>query len=360
MARRVLFVLRGKLGDTVTAFATVRAHADAFPDDELTMLVRANYAPLFAAERGLRVIGFRSRLGMFAKLAWMRLREAPFGALLVLLGAGPPIERLGRLVRARRKVYLDARFRAVYPEWPEIPAHHGHFEPAWRVAKCFEPALPAPRQATIPSLAAARRPGTAIGIAPVSDEPRRTMGLAATIALVDALRASRPGAPIHLLLNPADADARTLLAHAWPAGVELRRFDTLERLVEELSVLAHLHSTDTGTYHLAAAMGVPLTVYFGPTQPWKNAFATQPAVTRIRIEALGGEHCEVKDCRRPVCLEIPVALASGRAPVPYRVEDTPAGCLLRRLPAEAIERVRAQGPAADPPGEPSTGSDPVH
>ena len=53
-ARRVLFVLRGKLGDTVTSFATVRAYADAFPGDDVTLLVRANYAPLFRREQGIR------------------------------------------------------------------------------------------------------------------------------------------------------------------------------------------------------------------------------------------------------------------------------------------------------------------
>ena len=37
MTRRVLFVLRGKLGETVVAFATVRAYADAYPGDEVTL-----------------------------------------------------------------------------------------------------------------------------------------------------------------------------------------------------------------------------------------------------------------------------------------------------------------------------------
>ena len=96
LRRRILFVLRGKLGDTVTSFAAVRAFADAFPDDDVTLLVRANYAPLFRDEQGIRVVGFSSRLVMFARLAMLRWLEPPFDALLVLLGAGPPIMYLQR------------------------------------------------------------------------------------------------------------------------------------------------------------------------------------------------------------------------------------------------------------------------
>ena len=83
MARRVLFVIRGKLGDTLVAFATVRAYADAFPDDEVTLLTRGAYAALLRGERGIRVIGFSSRLGMLGFL--LKLRFGPhFDALLVL------------------------------------------------------------------------------------------------------------------------------------------------------------------------------------------------------------------------------------------------------------------------------------
>lgn len=343
MKRRVLFVLRGKLGDTIVAFATVRAYADAFPDDDVTVLVRANYAPLLEREMGMRVIGFASRLAMYARLALLRWLEAPFDALLVLLGAGPPIAALGRKVRAQRKVFLDGRFKDIYPEWPEIPAKHQHFEPAWRVARVFAPDLPAPTRSRIPSLAARRRAAGAIGIAPVSDEPRRTMAPGLVRALAAALVARHAGQPVHVLVNPADTEAKGLLAAALPAGASLRAFHTLPELVDELCVLEHLHATDTGAYHLAAAMGVPLTTYFGPTQPWKNGFPEQPDLTRVRLAALGGEHCEEKGCRRPVCLELPVTGAMQLPAIPYRVDETPPGCLLRLHPREGLETVKVEG-----------------
>jgi ADP-heptose:LPS heptosyltransferase len=347
LRRRVLFVLRGKLGDTVTAYATVRAYADAFPDDDVTLLVRANYAPLFRHEAGIRVADFSSRVVMFAKLAKMRWLEAPFDALLVLLGSGAPILRLGRMVRARRKIFHDGRFREVYTEWPETPRLHMQFEPAWRVARLYEPGLAPPQSSRIPSLVARRRPGRVIGIAPISDEPRRTMSPRIVHDLVSALARRHAGYAIHVLVNADDEEAKPLLEAGIPAQARLCNFPTLETLVDELSILEHLHSTDTGLFHLAAAMGVPLTTYYGPTQPWKNGFPAQPDLTRIRLAALGGEHCEEKGCRRPVCLENAVALHIGAATHPG-VEGTPQGCLLRRHAAGELERVAALTAAAKP------------
>jgi len=338
--KRVLFVLRGKLGDTVASFAAVRAYADAYPADDVTLLVRANYAPLFRRERGIRVADFSSRAVMFGKLAMMRLLEPPFDALLVLLGYGPPILRLGRMVRAARKVYLDGRFSEVYPEWPEIPSAHVHSEPAWRVARVYAPELAPPRISRIPSLAARRAPSRVIGIAPVSDEPRRTMSPPVVHALISALARRHPGYAIHVLVNADDSDAKPLLAAGLPGAAKFRNFATLDALVAELGALEHLHSTDTGVYHLATAMGVPLTTYYGPTQPWKNGFPAQPHLTRVRLAALGGEHCEEKGCRRPVCLEIPVAVFNESRPIEYAVAETPSGCLLRRHDGKDLEQVK--------------------
>jgi len=339
VTRRILFVLRGKLGETVVAFATVRAFADAYPADDVTLLVRASYAPLFERETGLRVIGFSSRLALYAKLTLLRLFEAQFDALLVLVGAGPPIARLGRMVRARRKAFLDGRFKNLYTQWPQVPDDHRHFEPAWLVARAYESGLAAPQHSRIPSLAARRRPAKIVAVAPVSDEPRRSMAPATVNALIAALARWHPGCAIRVLVNPADRDAQPLLAAAkragLPAGAQFERFSTLSALVDALCPLEHLYSTDTGLYHLATAIGIPTTAYFGPTQPWKNAFPAQPELARVRLAALGGDHCEEKQCREPVCLADAVALHAG-AQAGSRVDGTPPRCLLRRHTAAEL------------------------
>jgi ADP-heptose:LPS heptosyltransferase len=145
-----------------------------------------------------------------------------------------------------------------------------------------------------------------------------------------------------VLINRSDADAGPLLAAGLPAGAQFRDFPTLEDLFAELARLDHLHATDTGLYHLAAAMGVPLTTYFGPTQPQRNGFPAQPALTRVRIAALGGEHCEEKGCLRPVCLEIPVSLHNGAQPPAYDLSERPAGCLLRAHAREDLLQIRVE------------------
>ena len=360
MTRRILFVLRGKLGETVVAFATVRAFADAYPSDDVTLLVRTNYAPLFEREAGMRVIGFSSRIAMFAKLLRLRWFEAPFDALLVLVGAGPPIERLGHLVRASRRIFLDGRFKDIYTQWPQVPDDHRHFEPAWLVARAYEPGLAAPQYSRIPSLAARRRPTKIVAIAPVSDEPRRSMAPGTLHALIAALARWHPGCEIRVLVNPADSDARPLLEAGknagLPAGAQFERFLTLPALIESLCRLEHLYSTDTGLYHLATAIGIPTTTYYGPTQPWKNGFPAQPDLTRVRLAALGGDHCEEKQCRQPVCLANAVALHAG-AQADSSVDGTPPRCLLRRhTAAELAQLAVLDGPEPAAPREPI----PVH
>jgi ADP-heptose:LPS heptosyltransferase len=280
----------------------------------------------------------------------MRWLEAPFDALMVLLGSGSPMLRLGRMVRARRKIFTDARLREVYTEWPEVPQHHMQFEPAWRVARVYAPELAPPQRSRIPSLAAMRRPERVIGIAPVSDETRRTMSPRVVHEMVGALARRHPGYAIHVLVNTDDAQARPLLDAGLPPEARLHNFPTLDALVRELSILEHLHTTDTGIFHVAAAMGVPLTTYYGPTQTWKNGFPAQPDLTRIRLAALGGEHCEEKGCARPVCLEKAVALHIGTV-MALQVEGTPRGCLLRRHPVDELELL-AVLTAADKPTVP--------
>ncbi len=52
--RRVLFLVRGKLGDTLTAYASVRAFADRHPDWDVALLTRTDYARLLEGEAGVR------------------------------------------------------------------------------------------------------------------------------------------------------------------------------------------------------------------------------------------------------------------------------------------------------------------
>jgi ADP-heptose:LPS heptosyltransferase len=338
MPRRVLFVIRGKLGDTLVAYATVRRYADAFPADEVTLLTRAGYAELFAREAGVRVIGFSSRIGMLMQLVKLRI-EPRFDALLVLWGFGTPIEWIGRLVRSRRKVYLDARYPHVFPEHADLAPHRLQSEPMWRVASIFEPTLPQPSRLAVPSLAARRSSSPAvIGVAPLADEPRRILSPQMLADLLGAIAQRHPGAPVRVFVNPSDRGAGELLAAGLPSGAEFCFFPQLEDLLRGFAELACLYCTDTGLYHLAASMGIPATVFFGPTQPWRIIMPGQPAVSGIRLAVLGGEHCEEKSCATPLCIEAAVRSFGGGPPL-AALTGAPAGCPLRDYPIERLAEV---------------------
>ena len=315
MPRRVLFVIRGKLGDTLVAYATVRRYADAFPADEVTLLTRAGYAALLAGEVRVRVMGFSSRIDMLMLLLGLRFEPA-FDALLVLWGFGTPIKWIGQLVRARRKVYLDGRYPQIYPEHADLLPHRLQSEPMWRVAQIFEPSMLPPERLQVPSLAVRRvRDPAAIGVAPLADEPRRIMSPQALAALLRAIAHRHPGAPVRVFVNPSDRGASDLLAAGLPAGAQFSYFPQLDDLVRGFSSLAHVYCTDTGLYHLAAAMGIPATVFFGPTQPWRNMMPAQLAARGVRLAVLGGKHCDEKACENPLCLDAAVRAFGGESPL---------------------------------------------
>ena len=344
MRRRIVFLIRGKLGDSLIAYATVRQYADSFPQDELTLLIRSKYAPLLAGEKGVRILGFSNRLSLLARLLRLAL-EPRFDALLAIWAFGNQVRWVGRLVRARRKVYLDRRFADVYPEYPSLPPEPLQSEPAWRVAQRFEPGLPQPGELRVAGLAAQRASNpAAIGIGPVADEPRRTMGPETLRLLAATLRARHPGMPLRILLNAADEGAKPLLKAGPPSGTQFVLFPRLDSLVRELGQLAQLYTTDTGLHHVAAAMGVPTTVFYGPTQAWRNAMPRQPDFRRVRLEALGAQHCEVKDCAQPVCLEHAVARFCNDS-FNSSVEQTPRACPLRSLPGNPLAAIEVhEGP----------------
>jgi ADP-heptose:LPS heptosyltransferase len=201
MARRFLFVLRTKLGDTLVHFQTVRAFAARHPADEVVVVTRANYAPLLEGTPGVRIIPFRNRAEMVAKLLWLRLTRPSFDALVVLIGYGPAMLQIARLVRARRRLFFDARFPDAYPEYPAPYDETSIVDRSWRTACLLDPHLPRPDRLELPALRA-RRLATpararAIGIVPLRTGWRATSThrrwLSSSRACEPCIRARRCG-----------------------------------------------------------------------------------------------------------------------------------------------------------------------
>jgi hypothetical protein len=141
-----------------------------------------------------------------------------------------------------------------------------------------------------------------------------------------------------VFVNRTDRGARELLAAGLPAGAEFFFFPQLSDLVQGLSSLACIYCTDTGLYHLAASMGIPATVFYGPTQPWRNMMLGQPAASSVRLAVLGGGHCEEKTCESPLCIEAAIRCFADGAPL-TGFAGTPAGCPLRAHPVDGLAEI---------------------
>ncbi|HEX4328475.1 MAG TPA: glycosyltransferase family 9 protein [Burkholderiales bacterium] len=344
MPRRILFVIRSKLGDTLISYAAVRAYIDAHPQDQVTLLTRRNYAQLLEGEAGLRVIGFDSRIAMLCKLFWLRFTAPAFDVLGILFGSGAPIAAIGRWVRARRKIAWNKKSAPEIFEQGELPADPTYVEPAMSVIHAFAPDVPMPMRMAIPSLAAryaaaAGGRSDVIGVAPLSDEVRRNFDGPALLILLARLRQQDAAAKIRVFVNPDDDAARELMRTALPENCEWYGFTDLRDLVDQYMHLRAWYGTDTGLFHMATSIGVPATVFFGPTQTYKSVLPGEPAVTKVRLAVLGESHCEQKTCTRPRCLHQAIADYCA-TPGPTPLEETPMDCPLRGFDLAAQERVR--------------------
>jgi ADP-heptose:LPS heptosyltransferase len=342
MARRFLFVLRTKLGDTLIHFQTVRAFAARHPGDEVTLATRADYAPLLGGAPGVRILAFRNRAEMVSRLLWLRLTRPSFDALAVLIGYGPAMLQIARLVRARRRLFFDARFPDAYPEYPAPYAETSLMDRSWYTARLLDPELPKPDRLELPALRARRLAmrgrARAVGVVPLANELRRNLDAPALAVLVARVRSLHPGAPVWIFLNPDDRGAAEVAKARVGDGVEWRRFRRLDELVPHYLHLDGWYGTDTGLYHLAVGMGIPATVFFGPTQPQLIVMPAQAEATWVRLAALGADHCDEKSCARPLCLHGALARWAG-GETATRLDETPAACPLRTLPAERLSGI---------------------
>jgi ADP-heptose:LPS heptosyltransferase len=331
MRQRFLFVIRGKLGDSLVAFSVLRELLLRHPEFDATLIVRRNYLPLLAPAAGLSysLIPYRGRVQCWWEVFKRRWRYGAWDACAVLWGTGENLARLAQASGARRRLYLDDRYRSTFPEFPARMPHVRQVDPAWRVARLLDPDLPKPEKLVLDGLAQRWRESKikcAIGICPMSDEKRRNMSPDTLRQLLEKLARTYPSTPLYVLLNPGE---EALFPRDAPPNAQPRVFHTLDDLVNIYLELQTWYGTDTGLYHLAAGMGIPCTEFFGPTQPCSNAMPAQDN-RRMRLAGLGEMHCEEKSCTSSVCLNQAIRNFCGIA-TPLALDATPAGCPLRAL-----------------------------
>lgn len=345
---KISFVIRAKMGDTLIAYASARLYADLYPEDAVTLLVRRDYAHLLRNEPGIRLVSFGSRIEMMLKLLWLRLNGETFDVLAILWGYGNPIRRIGQLVKAQRKISMDGSFPEIFTEHPPSQDYEQLIDQSWHVIQVFRPEFPRPDELRLPGLEQRRQPGASssgpIAVVPLSAEIRKNMDSGALEMLLRRISEIHPGRRTWIFVNPTDAGAASIFKMRLPPLAEFRHFRGLAALALAFEEISHWYGVDTGLYHLAAGMGIPTTVFFGPTQPGKVLMPGQPRVQWVRAQVLANDHCEEKSCTRPLCLHRAVAgFCDGETSTTLR--DVPAPCPLRNFSERELRNV-----AVAPPG----------
>ncbi len=342
MQRRILFVVRSKLGDTLVNFAIIRKYVDLNPNDKIFFLVRKDYARILHNEAGLKIISFSSKGEMYLKLIFLRLTAPAFDILAVLFSSGRPNKYIGLLTKAKRKIIWNKKDAPNIFEEGIKPSMTHHISDAMRVIRKFDPKFKTPDILSIPSLVNARNLNKqfAIGIVPLSLELRRNMNDSSLRNLINTLKKNYPKVILRVFINPDDNVARDILEKNFIDEVELIVFKNLEDIIARYSELIAWFGVDTGLYHLAVACGIPSTIFFGPTQPLNIVMKKQPNVKAYRLAGLKNLHCDEKGCKNPVCLHTNISLFSNIQEEKVNLNNLPEHCLLRGCPTKQINIIK--------------------
>ena len=341
MARRFLFVLRTKLGDTLIHFQTVprvrraasgrrghAAHARATTRRCSTASPACGSwaSPIGRDDREARVAArSRGRRSTRSRCSPATARRCSRSRSSCARGGGS---------------FSTRGFPSEYPEHPPAYARRATSTARGRPRGSSIPSLPRPDRLDLP---ASRRPGARAATSARSASCRSRTSCAGTWTprRCDAPgrpRARTPPGPAGLdLLNPSDRSADRVREASARTGRRVAALPQPRELCRIYRAARRWYGTDTGLYHLAVAMGIPATVFFGPTQPQLVVMSEQPEVDRVRLEALGAEHCDEKGCARPRVCTRRWPLVTGRAPP--RGSTRPRRLSLARRPARAPPRV---------------------
>lgn len=330
--KRILVVRVDLLGDVVLSTAAVRALRRAYPGAQIDMLVQGSSAPILADDPDIaRVITFDSRLWQpthwRAALAFFWDVWRPRYDLAISL-CGDIGSIVTRLTRARRRVgYAGEAYGAFMTD--AIPGRR-YEQPKHEVQYI---------------LALAAAAGGVV--APGDERPRLTVAPAArerVAAMIDEGRAATGAQGPVIALHPG---ARNGQAKRWPtrhcAALADRLRDELDALVvltgapneaylsedivrqqrrpafnlcgqtttPELAALLAASdvvvSGDSGPMHVACAVGAPVVVLHGPTDPYQSG-PTDPAAIILRRDLWCSpcyDSSATAECRfgNPVCMK---------------------------------------------------------
>lgn len=270
MKPRILIIRGGAIGDFILTLPAIRLVREGFPGVHLELI---GYRHIIALAEGryadaLRSIEYAPMAGFFARGGSLDPELcgyfASFQQVISYL-FDPDGVFAGNLERAGVRHFLPAHVR--FDDGSHAAAQLAR--PLESLALYLEnPAAEITPASDLLAEASAFLAGTEqsiIALHPGSGSPRKNWPLERWTALVRALLDR--GSP--LLITGGEADGATLdaLAAAFPSGLRFARDLPLPRLAAILARCRFFLGHDSGISHLAAAVGTPCLLLFGPTDP---------------------------------------------------------------------------------------------
>ena len=310
------------LGDAVMALPALDAVRRAYAESKIVLAARATVAPLFEEDTPARPDEIL--VVDDAHERW-QLREARADAILLLPNSFASAWRASRAGIPERWGYRAGGRGWLLTRGVRRPRGHVHqIEYYLSLVSGLGISVPPERgshQSGMPRLAARpqtleradallREHGAPAGARLVGFAPGAAYGHAKRwppdrVAAVIA-RLREYGLTAVIVGAAADRETARAIESSLPAGtpvVDLVGRTTLRQLVGVVARCAAFVSNDSGAMHVAAALGVPLTAIFGPT----DERVTSPGGRALR-EARGGIDVIVRDvfCRPCLLRECPI------------------------------------------------------
>ena len=313
-------VRTGALGDTLMATPVVPALAERYPGARIDMLVSAAAAPLVAGVPGIaRVLPLRQRNWPF----WLSpekqrlvgaLRAAQYERAIVLEHAARYYELAERARVSRvtgfRETPFDPRLHSIANNL-RAAGFDDYARRSWRMLIALDTGTP-PAIADLVREAARPLVGLHVGYGPLGrkkDQERRLRGWPLeNFGIVGRALVER-GATLVLTGAAEDRPAIERLAAMLPRervidGAGRCSLGETVALVRQLDLLV---SVDSGPAHIAAAVGTPLIVLWGPGILDQTRPVSMVSPVDVLREPVECAPCYgtpmMKACRRNICME---------------------------------------------------------
>jgi heptosyltransferase II len=298
------------LGDAVMSVPAIRCLREIFPRAHIAVVARPWVADLYARESAIdRVIVYGAARGLKPRIEFARrLRAEGFEAAILLQNAFDAAlmawlaripERIGYRRDGRGLLLTRA---APVPESGEIPRHQRfYYLELLRRAGLMEryPANEAirlegteqAREAGVAHLHALGIEGTPVGISPGAAYGNAKRWMPERFA---AVARRFQGSPVLIFGAAGERELGAQVAAQIPGAHNLAGQTTLREFIELAAACRLFLTNDSGSMHIASALGVPTVAIFGAT----DDVTTGPAGPVARVVR---EHAECSPCLLREC-----------------------------------------------------------